>query len=107
MVASCFGVTSFRRVQYSTRSSTPRCPPSAQPMLATQRVNGKPRLLSDSKSRGFPFTRWVANMGWALGGHRGVEDLVEYCTRLNDVTPKHEATIVCTYDLAQFSATSV
>jgi hypothetical protein len=64
-------------------------------------------VLADSKSRGFPFTRWVANMGWALGGHKGVEDLVEYCTRLNELTPRHEATIVCTYDLAQFSATSV
>jgi hypothetical protein len=64
-------------------------------------------VLSDSKRQGFPFTRWVANMGWALGGHRGVEDLVEYCSRLNDVTSKHEATIVCTYDLAQFSASSV
>jgi len=64
-------------------------------------------VLTDTKRRGFPFTRWVANMGWALGPHRGVEDLVEYCTRLNEVTPKHEATIVCTYDLAQFSATSV
>lgn len=64
-------------------------------------------VLTDSKRRGFPFTRWVANMGWALGGHRGVEDLVEYCTRLNNVTPQHEATIVCTYDLARFSATSV
>jgi hypothetical protein len=64
-------------------------------------------VLTDSKSRGFPFTRWVANMGWALGGHRGVEDLVEYCTRLNAVTSRHEATIVCTYDLARFSASSV
>jgi hypothetical protein len=64
-------------------------------------------VLTDSKRRGFPFTRWVANMGWALGGHRGVEDLVEYCTRLNDVTPRHEATIICTYDLARFSASSV
>ena len=64
-------------------------------------------VLRDSKRRGFPFTRWVANMGWALGGHRGVEDLVEYCTRLNDVTPRHEATILCTYDLARFSASSV
>ena len=64
-------------------------------------------VLTDSKRRGFPFTRWVANMGWALGGHKGVEDLVEYCTRLNDVTDRHEATIVCTYDLAQFSAASV
>lgn len=64
-------------------------------------------VLTNAKRRGFPFTRWVANMGWALGGHRGVEDLVEYCTRLNQVAPKHDATIVCTYDLSRFSASSV
>ncbi len=64
-------------------------------------------VLTDTRRQGFPFTRWVADMGWALGGHRGVEDLVEYCTRLNDVAPRHEATIVCTYDLARFSASSV
>ena len=64
-------------------------------------------VLTDTKRRGFPFTRWVANMGWALGEWRGVSDLVEYCTRLNEVVPKHEATIVCTYDLARFSASSV
>jgi hypothetical protein len=64
-------------------------------------------VLADSKRRGFPFTRWVANMGWALGGCRGAEHLAEYCTRLDDVTPRHEATIVCTFDLAQFSASSV
>jgi hypothetical protein len=63
--------------------------------------------LGDTKRRGFPFTRWVANMGWALGEYRGVGDLVEYCTRLNEVVPRHEATIVCTYDLARFSASAV
>lgn len=64
-------------------------------------------VLGDTSRRGFPFTRWVANMGWALGSWRGVSDLVEYCTRLNDVVPRHKATIVCTYDLARFSASSV
>jgi hypothetical protein len=64
-------------------------------------------VLSDTRRKGFPFTRWVANMGWALGQYRGVSDLVEYCTRLNDVVPRHEATIVCTYDLARFSAGAV
>lgn len=34
-------------------------------------------------------------------------DLVEYCTRLNHVVPKHQATVVCTYDLARFSARSI
>jgi hypothetical protein len=64
-------------------------------------------VLTDAKRRGFPYTRWVADMGWALGGHRGAEDLVEYCGRLNDIAPRHEATIVCTYDLTLFSASSV
>jgi len=64
-------------------------------------------VLADAKRRGFPFTRWVADMGWALGGHRGAEDLVEYCGRLNDVVPRHQATIVCTYDLTRFDASSV
>jgi len=65
------------------------------------------KVLTDSKSKGFPFTRWVANMGWALESRPGIGDLVEYCTRLNHVVPKHEATVVCTYDLARFSASSV
>lgn len=64
-------------------------------------------VLSETRRRGYPFTRWVADMGWALGGHRGVEDLVSYCARLNQITPRHEATIVCTYDLSRFSAASV
>lgn len=64
-------------------------------------------VLSETKNRGFPFTRWVANMGWALEDRKGAPDLVEYCTRLNSVAPRHQATIVCTYDLARFSASAV
>jgi hypothetical protein len=64
-------------------------------------------VLGESRREGFPFTRWVANMGWALEERRGVHDLVEYCVRLNDVVPKYEATVVCTYDLGRFSASQV
>jgi MEDS: MEthanogen/methylotroph, DcmR Sensory domain len=64
-------------------------------------------VLTDTRGRGFPFTRWVADMGWALEDRPGVADLVEYCTRLNGVVPRHEATIICTYDLARFSASAV
>jgi hypothetical protein len=32
---------------------------------------------------------------------------VEYCTRLNDVIGKHDATIVCTYNLGRFGAGAV
>lgn len=64
-------------------------------------------VLTESKKKGFPFTRWVADMGWALNDLPGVGDLVEYCTRLNYVTPKHDATILCTYDYAKFDVGSI
>jgi len=51
-------------------------------------------VLTGSKQRGFPFTRWVANMGWALTDRPGVADLAEYCTRLNYLTPNYDATIL-------------
>jgi hypothetical protein len=37
----------------------------------------------------------------------GVEDLLEYETRLNYVVPKYEDPVVCTYDLSKFGATVV
>jgi MEDS: MEthanogen/methylotroph, DcmR Sensory domain len=64
-------------------------------------------VLTESKRRGFPFTRWVANMGWALADVPGVADLAEYCTRLNYVTPKYKATILCTYDYAKFDVSAI
>lgn len=65
------------------------------------------QVLTDSKQKGFPFVRWVANMGWALTGVPGVSDLAEYCSRLNDVTPRYDATILCTYDYAKYDVTSI
>jgi hypothetical protein len=64
-------------------------------------------VLSDSRQRGFSFTRWVADMGWSLVAKRGSEHLADYCSRLNYVVPRHEATVVCTYDLSRFSATAL
>ena len=64
-------------------------------------------VLSKARSAGFPFTRWVANMGWALSGARGASGAIEYCARLNLVAPRLDATLVCTYDLAGFSAAQV
>jgi hypothetical protein len=47
-------------------------------------------VLSAGKSLGFPLTRLVANMEWALEDRPGVEDIVEYETRLNFVLPKYD-----------------
>lgn len=47
-------------------------------------------VLTAGKTQGFPLTRLVANMEWALEDRPGVEDIVEYETRLNYVLPKYD-----------------
>jgi hypothetical protein len=47
-------------------------------------------VLQAGKAEGFPLTRLVANMEWALEDRPGVEDIVEYETRLNFVLPKYD-----------------
>ena len=47
-------------------------------------------VLTAGRTQGFPLTRLVANMEWALEDRPGVEDIVEYETRLNYVLPKYD-----------------
>jgi hypothetical protein len=51
-------------------------------------------VLIDGRARGFPLTRLVANMEWALEDRPGVDDVVEYETRLNYVLPKYDDAVV-------------
>ena len=46
-------------------------------------------------------------MEWSLEDFPGVDDIVEYECRLNDVTSRFEDVVVCTYELSRFSATVV
>jgi hypothetical protein len=47
-------------------------------------------VLQGGKAQGYPLTRLVANMEWALEDRPGVNDIVEYETRLNFVLPKYD-----------------
>jgi hypothetical protein len=47
-------------------------------------------VLQGGKAQGYPLTRLVANMEWALEDRPGVDDVVEYETRLNYVLPKYD-----------------
>jgi hypothetical protein len=47
-------------------------------------------VLQGGAAQGFRLTRLVANMEWALEDRPGVEDIVEYETRLNYVLPKYD-----------------
>jgi hypothetical protein len=52
------------------------------------------KVLTSGKAQGYPLTRLVANMEWALEDRPGVADLVEYETRLNYVLPKYNDAVV-------------
>lgn len=47
-------------------------------------------VLHEGRSQGFSLTRLVANMEWALEDRPGVEEIVEYETRLNYVLPQFD-----------------
>jgi len=52
------------------------------------------QVLQAGVKEGFPLTRLVAHMEWALEDRPGVNDLVEYETRLNYVLPKYNDPVV-------------
>jgi hypothetical protein len=51
-------------------------------------------VLNSGKSQGYPLTRLVANMEWALEDRPGVNDIVEYETRLNYILPKYDDPVI-------------
>jgi hypothetical protein len=64
-------------------------------------------VLSGGKTEGFPLTRFIAHMEWSCEDVPGVNDIVEYEARLNLVLPHFRDPVICTYDLAKFSAGTV
>ena len=61
-------------------------------------------VLQAGREEGFAQTRLIANMEWALEEKAGVEDIVEYESRLNYMLPNYSDPVICTYDLSRFSA---
>jgi hypothetical protein len=64
-------------------------------------------ILQSGAAAGYALTRLVGHMEWALLDKPGVNNLVEYETRLNYVLPKYNDPVVCTYDLSKFPASLV
>jgi hypothetical protein len=51
-------------------------------------------VLEGGPTAGFPLTRLVAHMEWALEDRPGVDDLVEYETRLNYILPRYKDPVI-------------
>jgi hypothetical protein len=62
-------------------------------------------VLQSGAAAGYPLTRLLAHMEWGSLDKPGVDDLVEYETRLNYVLPKYDDPVICAYDLSKFGAT--
>jgi len=64
-------------------------------------------ILESGRQQGFPLTRLVAHMEWALEDRPDVDDLVEYEARLNYLLPSYPDPVICVYDLAKFGGAIV
>jgi hypothetical protein len=62
------------------------------------------KVLQSNVTAGYSRSRIVAHMEWALLDKPGVEDLLEYETRVNYVLAKYHDPVICTYDLSRFNA---
>jgi hypothetical protein len=65
------------------------------------------QVLQSGPAAGYAQTRFLAHMEWALVDLPGVDDLIEFETRVNYVVPKYEHAVICAYDLTKFGASVV
>jgi len=61
-------------------------------------------VLQLGAASGYPLTRFVSRVETALVHKGGVDNWLEYETRINYVLPKYDDPVICTYDLSKFSA---
>lgn len=61
------------------------------------------RALADGRRLGFPSTRLVADMGWARSNVPGVDELVRYEARVDQLLRRGQDLVVCCYDVGRHS----
>jgi len=65
------------------------------------------QLASGNAKGGFPLSRIVCRMDWAVEGESHFENVVEFESRVNDVWSRHDDAVICTYHLAKFGGDTV
>jgi hypothetical protein len=66
-----------------------------------------PILLNKGRTRGFPITRFIADVAWVLNTPGAVDQLLEYECRVNLALPKAGDIVICSYDLDKVDAAMV
>jgi hypothetical protein len=70
-------------------------------------LEGFEQVLQSGPAAGYAQTRFLSQMEWALVDLPGVDDLIEFETRVNYVVPKYDDALICAYDLSKFGASTV
>jgi len=65
------------------------------------------QLASGNAKGGFPLSRIVCRMDWAVEDGSYVDDVVEFESRVNEVWNRHEDAVICTYYLRKFGGDTV
>jgi DcmR-like sensory protein len=65
------------------------------------------QVLQSGPAAGYAQTRVLGQMEWALVDLPGVDDLIEFETRVNYVISQYENAVICAYDLTKFGASVV
>jgi len=60
-------------------------------------------VIAEGRAAGFPRTRIMGNMNWALEGAPGSDRLIDYEVRVNDVLSEEKQPAVCVYDASRLT----
>ena len=66
-----------------------------------------PVLLNKGRTRGFPITRFIADVAWVLNNPGAVDRMLDYECRVNLALPKAGDIVICSYDLDTVDASMV
>jgi len=64
-------------------------------------------LCRQSIQVGFPRSRFIGHMEWALTDRPGTDGVIEYECLVNDVLDRHGHPAICVYDVTKFDAATI
>ena len=65
------------------------------------------KLASGNAAGGYPLSRIVCRMDWAVGNQARLENVIEFESRVNSIWDRHDDVVICTYHLGMFSGDAV
>jgi hypothetical protein len=74
---------------------------------ATRMINTIGSVMDKATSEGYPLTRFIGGMEWALIDRPGVSGIVEYESRVNKLFGQYDMVAICAYDLRKHKANVV